>query len=296
MVEHNNKNGFTLLEVLVSFTLLSIVILIFFSAFQRYALVSNINEDNLVAMNLAKKVTVGMEKNTNEILEKYGDFYDENAYLDINNEIENNFLNVEILEQLEINNIPYYKVMSGDQVFFISIKNITADNNKVTEHATINVEVLDSRLTKVVAENFGYISTIASNEEGGNTTNETTYEPDPLAEDLAGIVLTNMKNKKDKIENNYLSKTTDSTFFDTSNTNHVASNQNHQFDFYNNKENIANCPEENTCYKDTHSDQTYIFTIENVTENPSSSPYTIEVRVYNLQYEEVAVKTDTITN
>jgi prepilin-type N-terminal cleavage/methylation domain-containing protein len=156
MVELKNKNGFTLLEVLVSFTLLSIVILVFFSMFQRYAFISNNNEDNIVAMNLAEKIAAKIQHNSDAIEDRY--FFIPNNSLNLNHNITDNFLNIDVNRQIDKDNTHYYEATVNNQPFLFTIENITRreSDSYLEDHSTINVKVYDINYT-ILAENFAYI-------------------------------------------------------------------------------------------------------------------------------------------
>ena len=64
----NNQSGFTLLEVLAAITILSIVLITFFSFFSQGILFSSKNEDKIVAVNLARDV-LGVIKTNEQMID-----------------------------------------------------------------------------------------------------------------------------------------------------------------------------------------------------------------------------------
>jgi prepilin-type N-terminal cleavage/methylation domain-containing protein len=162
MSTSRKEDGFTLIEVLVSLVLLSITMLVFFTVFQRYALVSVKNEDEIIAMNLARNTLVRLQENSDYIKPN---FYDNEQYFDIDNHLLNNqfFTNwISVEKKQSVQDIPYYVYSTVAADYYITIKNVVPIGSKEPKDnyslQTILIKIYKSdELKDEVAEIYGYL-------------------------------------------------------------------------------------------------------------------------------------------
>jgi type II secretory pathway pseudopilin PulG len=283
MLKLKDNNGFTLLEVLVSFTLLSITVLVFFAVFPRLANVSNLNEENIVAANLAKKVLSVMVTQNEEILLKEDDLFQE-SYLRILEDSEdlNDFLSKLNIDEVEvIDDITYYHINASNEQFVVSIQNITKDHSPPSLLA-VNVKVLNADKSKVLAENLGFINgTVVATIDDEEEEEEEEEEDNTNAGNYLDDILQLMKNNNDITKNNFKNK---QEFFNIKENNHVNAKDRDAYildttTFYEAWSN--ECPLDiDTCYKVNDNGNEIIFSILNILDK-SNKFYEIRVDIYD---------------
>ncbi|RBW71585.1 type IV pilus modification PilV family protein [Bacillus taeanensis] len=136
---HFNKkeDGFTLLEVLLSLSILSIVLLTFSGLFLQSTFFSSKNEDHLAAVHLAPEVLIEVKQTLNP----------------------SNFLNLSSSYTVTEFNSTFNANLHEQLDYYISIDVHYEEDQQITDnllHIYIKIYTLENNQEKILIETFGY--------------------------------------------------------------------------------------------------------------------------------------------
>jgi prepilin-type N-terminal cleavage/methylation domain-containing protein len=177
MSNQQKEAGFSLIELIASIAVLSVVVLVFLAIFQQFFIVSYKNEENLIAMNLARKALVVFQENQDDLQNNFysgnGGASDTVFNIADHGKKQNNFLE---LLNVEIITNELFKFKDTEEPFYLKMTNISKyeQNGKpLYDLYAIHIQVFDSpTYERLVAETFGYISTRKVNDKGQGNANK----------------------------------------------------------------------------------------------------------------------------
>ncbi len=161
-----DDKGFTLLEVFASMTILSIILITFFSVFSQGLLFSSKNEEKVASINLARETLLAFQQIAEENNERPNEHLIEPSFFSTTNVTTlnlstNPYVALELFNQQEG---PYYFMLNQAR-YYPEIRNVTAtsQNSNTIQHYhlySIHIAIYDSDDVNVrnkLSETYGFI-------------------------------------------------------------------------------------------------------------------------------------------